>query len=202
MMDTGTNSAVGWFPVLTSFLGFAAGGITEWFRDKRTSKREREARESASRAQRFERRTNFQRETLLNLQDSVAKLARVTGKMNYLDSMEYRKTGKWGGQQFPENLSDDAQQANVSVMLLTSRVRADDIRELAETFKDEANRVALCRNAEEAKDALNNMGMVLRSLYKRTGEVLRTLEEAEEASADSKTYRPEQSRKRGAACKG
>jgi hypothetical protein len=127
----------------------------------------------------FEQRADFQRETLLNLQDAVAKLARATGKMNHLDSIEYRTTGKWGGRRFPEDLNDDAHQANVSVMLLTSRVRDDDIRELAETFKSEANRVTLCQNAEEARYALEKMGIALRSLYERTREVLRKLDDGE-----------------------
>jgi hypothetical protein len=179
MPNAEAGTATGWFPAFTLFVGLLTGWISEWFRDKRASKREREAREATRRAALFDRRANFQRETLLNLQDWVAKLARATGRMNFLDSMEYRKTGKWGGQRFPENLSDDAQQANVSVMLLTSRVRDDDIRELAETFRSEANQVALCRTAEAAKDALDKMGAVLTSLYKRTGEVLRKLDDDE-----------------------
>jgi uncharacterized membrane protein len=135
MMDAGKITATGWFPVLTLLLGFAASWISEWFRDDRTSKREREAREAARQAQLFERRANFQRETLLNLQDAVAKLARTTGRMHHLDSMNHRSTGKWGGFLFPENLDDDAHQANVAVMLLTSRVRDEYIREVAETFR-------------------------------------------------------------------
>jgi len=156
MIDTGANTATGWFPVLTSFLGFAA------------SKREREARDSASRAQRFERRANFQRETLLNLQDSVAKLARATGRMHHFDLTEHRKTGKWRASLFPEGFSDDAQQATVLVMLLTSRVRDDDIRELAETFRSAATWVTLCPNKEDSEAALSKMSETLGWLHKRT----------------------------------
>jgi hypothetical protein len=99
--------------------------------------------------------------------------------MHHLDEMEHRKTGKWGGLRFPEDVNADAHQANVSVMLLTSRVRDDEIRELAETFRSEANKVPLCPNAQAAKNALDKMGTALVSLYKRTGEVLRKLEDDE-----------------------
>jgi hypothetical protein len=182
MIDAGTNTAVGWFPVLTLFLGFAASWISEWFRDGRTIKREREAREAASRVQRSERRTNFQRETLLNLQDSVAKLARATGRMHHLDEMEHRKTGKWRSSRFPENLNADAHQSNVSVMLLTSRVRDDDIRELAETFRRAANEVPICPNAEAAGNSLAKMAEALGSLHQSIGKMLRKLDDDEDAS--------------------
>jgi hypothetical protein len=45
--------------------------------------------------------------------------------MHHIDEMEYRKGGKWGGHLFPEGLSDEALQANVTIMVLTARVRHD-----------------------------------------------------------------------------
>jgi hypothetical protein len=189
MTDAGTNTTPAWLPILTALLpiltlilGFVTASITEWFRDGRAIRREREAREDTSRAQRFERRTNFQRETLLNLQDSVAKLARVTGKMHHFDLMEYRKTGKRGSL-FPDEFSDESQKANVSITLLTSRVRDDGIRKLAEMFREAANWVPLCPSEEDAKAAVGKMAETLDALYKRTGEALRKLDDDEDATS-------------------
>jgi uncharacterized coiled-coil protein SlyX len=139
-MPDAAASTVGWFPAFTALLGFVTSSILEWLRDRRASEREREAREAARRVQQFERRANFQRETLINLQDAVVKLSRTAGRMHHLATMEQRKTGKWGGHLFSEDLDDDAHHANVTIMVLTSRVRDDRIREMAETFRSHASK--------------------------------------------------------------
>ena len=182
MPDTALPTTT-WFPVFTAFLGFVMAWISEWFRDRRTATREREGRDAARRLQLFERRTNFQRETLLNLQDAVAKLARAAGRMNFLDEMEYRKTGKWGGFLFPEDLDQDAHQANVTTMLLTSRVRDDHIRQMANELRGHASRVGISPSKEDETKALESMGALLEPLYERIGGVIRKLDDDEDATA-------------------
>jgi hypothetical protein len=63
-----------WLPLLTAVMGFASAGVWEWLRDRRTTKREREARRDAQ----LERRNVFQRETLLELQDVLMKMMHTT----------------------------------------------------------------------------------------------------------------------------
>jgi RNA polymerase sigma factor (sigma-70 family) len=60
--------------LLTAVMGFASAGVWEWLRDRRTTKREREARRDAQ----LERRNVFQRETLLELQDVLMKMTHTT----------------------------------------------------------------------------------------------------------------------------
>jgi len=178
--------------VFTAFLGYIASSISEWLRDRRasererataeaTSIREREAREATRQVQLFERRANFQRETLLNLQDAVVKLTRTAGRMHHIDEMEHRKTGKWGGFSFPEGLSDDALQAGVAIMVLTSRVRDEQIREMVKTFKSNANRIGISPNEQATRKALEGMIEVLEPLHERIGEILRKLDDDEDA---------------------
>jgi hypothetical protein len=50
---------------LSVLIGFVTSSATEYLRDSRTSKREREAREASRKVQIAERRIGFQRETLL-----------------------------------------------------------------------------------------------------------------------------------------
>ena len=191
MPDAATSTAAGWFPVLTAFLGFVASSTSEWFRDRRasereraaaeaTSARERGAREAARRAQLLERRASFQRETLLNLQDAVVKLSRAAGRMHHLDVIENRKTGEWGRHLLPEDLNDDAHDANVMLMVLTARVRDDRIRETVETFRTHAGRVGISRTEQAAREALDRMAEVLEPLHERIGEVLRKLDDDED----------------------
>jgi len=188
------NALIGtsWFPVATMILGFALSAVGEFLRDGRTSKRdeviakatlarEREARQEARRAQLFEGRGKFQRETLLTLQDAVVKLTRAAGQMHHLDCMESRKTGKWGGQLFPEEVSNNALEFSVSVMVFASRVRDNEVRQMAETFRNRANMVGICKTEETSSDALNEMGKILEPLHARIGELLRQMDDDEEA---------------------
>jgi len=74
-----SNTTVVWFPVVTLILGFAIGFISDWIKNRRESDREREARREARRERLSDQRRNFQRETLLALQEAVQDLARATG---------------------------------------------------------------------------------------------------------------------------
>jgi uncharacterized membrane protein len=195
MPDSATSStSTSWFPLFTAFLGYVTSSISEWLRDRRASERERataeatgsrerEAREAARRVQLFERRVSFQRETLLNLQDAVVKLSRTAGRMHHIDEMEYRKAGRWGGHLFPEGLSDEAHQANVTIMVLTARVRDDRVREMVKTFRSHANRVGISLTKEADSEALHKMSEVLEPLHERIGEVLRKLDDDEDTGA-------------------
>jgi hypothetical protein len=71
-----------WFPVLTLLLGYATKSLTDWLEHRRNTRREREAREAVRRDQRFERRTSFQRQTLLDLQEASMQLARSVGAIH------------------------------------------------------------------------------------------------------------------------
>lgn len=183
MADVLTGAAAGWFPVFTALLGYVTSSLTEWLRDRRAGVRERDARDSVRRAQLLERRANFQRETLISLQDEAVKLARAAGRMNHLDEMEFRKTGKWGGHLFPEGLSDAAHQSNVTIMVLTSRVRDDRIREVVAAFRSHANCVGTSATREADRTALDKMSELIEPLHERIGEVLRKLDDDEAAGA-------------------
>jgi uncharacterized coiled-coil protein SlyX len=129
MPDPG-GTVAGWFPAVTTILGFVTASLLEFFRDQRTTQREREARKATKQAQLLEKRTAFQRETLINLQDAITKLTRTTGRMSHLNEIHYRETGRWEFFPFPEGLSDESLQANVMVTVLISRMRDPGLREL------------------------------------------------------------------------
>ena len=193
MPDASTTAmGAGWFPLLTALLGYLTSAISERFRDERalkrdkaaaaaTSVREREARTAARRDLMIERRIVFQRETLLNLQDAIVKLTRAAGRMHHLDEIEHRKSGKWAGMLFPDDLDASSHEANVTIMVLTARVRDDRIRELVTKFRSHANRVGISKTREADLQALEGMSAALEPLHERIGEVLRTLDDDEAA---------------------
>jgi hypothetical protein len=90
------------------------------------------------------------------------------------------KTGQWGGHLFPEDLDASAHEAGVKTLMLMVRVRDDGIREMMKTFRDYANKVAMCRSEAEGQQALLNMVAVLEPLHERIGVILRKLDDDEE----------------------
>jgi hypothetical protein len=190
MADLTPSTAVGWFTVVSTLSGFITGWLTEWFRDERARKREREAAEAISqrerdarsatrREQRFERRTSFQRQTLLDLQDSTQRLLRATGRMHHLDSMAFRSGEKWHGQLYPDDLDSETHAANVQTMKLASRVRDASIRSTTEELRSKCISAMFSRDEAEGDRLLVDAGNMFGALNKRIGEQLRQLDDDE-----------------------
>lgn len=193
MPDFGGNTASNWLPLVTAFLGYALAAITELFRDRRAHKREieaqafvrdreREARDVARRDERFERRTEFQRETLLNLQEEVFKLMRTTAEMQHSDAMALRSGVQWHKQLLPPDLNVRAFSANVQTTKLKVRVADEGVRELVNELKKHATSVA-CSDSETAGEQANlRMIQTYGELNDRIGELLRKLDNDEDDS--------------------
>jgi hypothetical protein len=168
-----------WFPVVTLLVGFLASSAIEWFRDRRTLKREREARESMRREKRADRRGDFQRETLLALQDSLLELGRSNGEIYHLDLIAYHRTGEFVRQRISEELNERNRLANGRTSVLTSRVRDVAVREMIQTFSDYANVETMSRDLDEAREAANLGIRLFVKINERIGELLRKLDDDE-----------------------
>jgi hypothetical protein len=184
---TATATAVSWFSgTLSVLLGFGAKSVSDWFNHKRTLQRERETRDALRRDQLAERRANFQRETLLELQEAVQDLARATGASHHHDEMAYRQTGKWQRERLGEELDQQVTLANRRVLLLTVRVRDESLRNTIKEFRQLTNQTeAPNRNASdsELRDAsfasLQKAVPLIEQIHERVGKILRTLDDEE-----------------------
>lgn len=181
MPDMTAITSANWFPVFTALGGFVTASITDWLRDQRAAVREREARAASRREQLLERRTIFQRQTLLDLQDAVMKLIRTTGQMNLQDKMAFRETGEWQKQLYGADLGDRAHAANVHTLMLGVRVRDEAVRRLLDVVRRESISATLCRSSADAERAMLTMGEASRKLNERIGEILRMLDDDEDA---------------------
>jgi hypothetical protein len=166
-----------WFPVVAILAGFLASSAIEFLRDRRTLKREREAREATRRETRADRRANFQRQTLLELQDSLLELGRTNGQIHHLDTRAYKQTGDWRTQLVPEDLDEKNRSANARTAVLTSRVHDASVRKMVQEFKENANFETMGRDPESASDA-HNLGIRLFvKINERIGELLRKIDD-------------------------
>jgi hypothetical protein len=148
-------------------LGYVLKILEGWLQEARSSRRERTAR-----------RDEFQRVTLLDLQEAMADLARAAGEIQHFDSMQLRTSGQ--RTQLPEGMSDREFKARRRLAILRERVLDAELRRLVDEFAAatlEVEKVAWMRGSEAESDertlaaihvlerANARLGMVLRDLY-------------------------------------
>jgi hypothetical protein len=157
------------FPVLTLLIGYGTRAFSEWVQHRR-----------ARHTRLVERRTSFQRETLLALQDSAMSLIQTTGHMHMHDMMNYRKTGEWHSELYPEKWNSQSQTDQGTTKILQARIRDEKIRRLTSELKDASTVVGLTSDPEKADRAMRDMGATFERLNDRIGVVLRKLEDEPE----------------------
>ena len=120
---------------LATTMSVIAGGILTMLAallgDRRITERDRERRLEERHERLLTRRNDFQRQTLLALQEASERLMRNTGASLHQDVVAHRTTGKWQRQQLPHDLSNDHLRLTTETMLLDSWVREDEVRALA-----------------------------------------------------------------------
>lgn len=170
-----------WLPLLAAFGGFAFASFNDYVKDRRTASREREARDAAGKLQQVERRIAFQRQTLLDLQESAHKMAQVCGTIFFMRHARFSETGIWGEQDIPTGLNEDLRQSVSKTVMLSVRVRSDSVRDEAVTFKGFATGSITASNKTDAQKSINDMSRALGPLHESIGAVLRKLDDDEEA---------------------
>jgi hypothetical protein len=174
------DATVGWFPVVTPvvtlLLGYALKSVSELVGHRRTLQREREAREVTRRDKFYERRTDFQRQTLLDLQEAMSDLIRSTGAAHHQDTMAYRQTGKWQKHLLGEVLDESCHKAMRRTLILWVRVQDDSVREMVQRCRECASKVMVGPNKEDSDVALANMAKIFEELNPKIGELIRTID--------------------------
>src|SRR5260370_30539930 len=168
-----------WFPVVTLVTGYIMKVVSDRLEHSRILQRERENRKEMRRIQLAERRADFQRQTLLDLQEALQDFARAAGAAHHSDLMALKKTGTWGQELLPKETDDNLLTANRRCLTLGVRVRDESARNLVESFRTHTNSISLKSNKKEAQDELTMSAQILETLQKRIGELLHKLDDEE-----------------------
>jgi hypothetical protein len=178
LMPPAVQTSVNWFlPIATLLLGYIAKSVTDWIDFRRTSERERNGREESRRDRLLERRADFQRQTLLDLQEAMMRLMRSSAEINHQDVVAFRKTGKWGRQLVGDELSENHRLANASVTTLSVRVRDQSVRDLVRDLQSGSTAMVLCDSEQESTRHLRTSSDAFNNLNGRIGELLRSIDE-------------------------
>lgn len=186
MIDT-ANSLGTWIgPALTSLgsfatagLGFLALRVLDARKDERTYRRKKAARREARRDKIIEKRNEFQRQTLLELQDAVQQSIRDTAELQLHDIRAAREGFEWRKNSFPHELSERTRLTNVQTMRLGVRVRDEQIRLLLSTFRKCCTNVQFATNEQASERQMSESSDKFAELNDRIGQVIRQLDEVE-----------------------
>jgi hypothetical protein len=164
-------------PVLYLLLGYGTKALQDWLQHKRTLERERETRRALRQDAIAERRTQFQRQTLLDLQPALMDLARQAGKMHLHDLTDYRTTGTFHSQAYPDDVNAGFGSAAALTSMLAVRVNDAEVRVLTAAFKSAASDIGGAKNPDDSMACFVKMSRSFESLQERIGVVLRELDE-------------------------
>jgi len=167
-----------WFATTVSVL--AGGGLTmiaAWLADGRMSERDRERRREERKERLVTRRNDFQRQTLLDLQVASQNLLRNAGAALHQDTLSYRATGIWQKQQLPEDMSDEGLRLITETMLLGSRIRDEEVRDLAERLRSQTTKVEFSSSQAEAEGSMLAAADMQLKLIQRIGQLLREIDD-------------------------
>ncbi len=159
----------------TAIAGFVAMRVLDAKKDERTYQRERAARDDARRDKLRERHAEFQRLTLIDLQEAFLNLIHSAGAMHTNNSRIFGD-GDWKDNSVyrPVELSVLNSEAQAKTMLLIGRVSDDTARELATKTKVACTLAYAAKDKREADQA---MGHALQCFFQVNAQISKLLRE-------------------------
>ncbi len=172
-----------WLPVVLAlvaavfgFIGVVIGGIVTGYSTVRAERVRAENAAAIDNAKRRDDRAlgrdNFQRETLLALQDVASELVTLATQVNRVDETSFAKTGKWPSGRTRAEITPDHLDARLSLRKLQSRVVDDEVRRLVDSMLATDAAVSAATDPEAARRSLADIQANERRLIARSGELI------------------------------
>ena len=156
-------------------LGTIAGAATSIGTTIIASRNSAPLQSQSSSLEREEKARSFQRETLIELQDSVHDLLRASALAYQADLTAFRDSGTWGKNLLGEELNTRVHLAGRRALLLTERVADDGLRDHIDSLRNLLTTVQMSRDSNAAQRAHFESIELGTSVMKRIGTVLRSL---------------------------
>jgi hypothetical protein len=166
-MGSEVDSAV-WGLIGTGVGALASMGTT-WLTNSHASKLE----DNKNRALRMETAREFQRKTLIELQEATLSLMRLVTKAHLHDRKAFSGGAPWRSILLPEALSNEISDAFRLVTLLTQRVSDEPLRTRLKKYTDDTGKCLYAQDPETATYLWQHLGGDYTSMIESIGEVLR-----------------------------
>ena len=167
-------TAIGSFA--TAMIGYIAMRFLDAKKDERAYQREKAARDDARRDKQRERRNDFQRATLLELQDMAIRHMQNLSKLHAIDRKNLREHGERFVEPYPAELDQATMLSGATVSKLRVRVSDDEARSLIDQITAAAAS-SIFMTDDEFREMDTNITFAFDRFNKRVGVLLRTMDE-------------------------
>jgi hypothetical protein len=137
-------------PAIWGLLGTIVGALasigTTFIQTRNTHALQR----SIAQIEREERRRSFQRDTLIELQDTLHDLYRMVTRAFLEDEALFRQRGTWGTHPLSEAVSDGERILRRRLIILVGRVADDELRGEINAASEALTGITMARTHEEA----------------------------------------------------
>jgi hypothetical protein len=181
MRDVGTPSWDALLPLVGVLAGYFGSIVTESRREERKAAHERALRDHDNEIALRARRDEFQRTTLLRLQEILLSLARSSAEVKRQRLRDFKvaeRSGEpkeWKKVPRQGDSLKSAQDLQAESTMLCSRVQDDALRELVVDFKENCAECASGDSEEEARIGEERMLEMFIGMNDRIGELLRAI---------------------------
>lgn len=122
---------------------------------------------------RAERSRAFQRETLLNVQETVQDLMRLMARAHFADKVAFRENGEWRQNMLGNELDESLLLANRKMTAFVERIADDSLREALIDLHGQITQVYQSDSLRDAEIAFRRVGPNFVAVMRRLGGALR-----------------------------
>jgi len=162
-----------WWGFLGTVIGASTSIATSWIASRSEDRRQMQG----DSLERNERARAFQRDNLLELQETIQAAMRYVALIWDADQRASQQAGEWRKcYPLPEDVNDGAHEAGVRLLLLTERVADDNLRRGLKTLRRALTDCSLATSVEDStalmgrametyEPVMEELGTRLRGLY-------------------------------------
>ncbi|MFD1260674.1 hypothetical protein [Entomomonas asaccharolytica] len=162
-------------PVLSLIIGALLTMFASYLADFRLLKRERTARKEQQYATLYLKRIEFQRETLIQLQDVIDNISRKTAEIQLNDIHNYNQGTEWKKISVPDDLDELLRATKAKLIKLKARIEDEKLRKCLDTFNSISLKVTLSENKAESEHQMQLLSHSFEEVQNLIGENFRQL---------------------------
>ncbi|MEJ5148951.1 hypothetical protein [Comamonas sp. MYb396] len=160
--------------MIGTLAGAVVGSAASIFATWRASAVSYRMHDDKQKQERIERAKEFQRVTLLDLQESLHDLARMVSKAHEEQDLAFKSSGEWKSDVLSAEVKELKRMAFRKVTILVERVENAQLRSDVKDFKSYVSPQMSIQNQAEAQKLQHEMMEIFRPLIEKTGTVLRS----------------------------
>jgi hypothetical protein len=173
--DTSHMAAEAVYGFVGVLLGSATTAVLTVYRERLVSSRERDARQHQREQDRKDQRDDFQRQSMVSLQDAVSDLVKAVFDEQERMLEERGETGRWPARQWETPTATGWVDAELRLQVSRARVFDEVLRNLARDIRAVGMKAVWASSLDESKQLTPELEQLNEDFNKRVRDALRNL---------------------------